>query len=145
MRGRFRWRSGAVVKVEMPNDHLATVFQFDRQAAVGGALDQIVVAESPVAVEPQANDVDRQSVARHRGLNIERPRLRIPAEHAPDAVVVVAACVDCGGVDDVSGVDGEDGSVEWGKLTVKNRGVEIVPLGWNGRTRWTKAGRECVT
>src|SRR5580698_2083498 len=144
MCGRFRRGSSAVLKVEMPNDHLSAILQFDRQAAVGRPLNQIVVAESPVAVGPKTNDVDRKGVAGHRGLNIERSRLRIPAEYTPDAVVVVPACVDCSGVDGVSGVDGEDRRIEGGKLTVENRRVEVVALRWSGRTRRTKAGSERV-
>src|SRR6202012_470629 len=115
---------GAGRAVEMPADAFAVVFHLDGEIAVHRALVEAVIASGPVAIEDEFFNVDDEDVAGHGAGDKERACLRIAAERALDAVEVVAAGVDGGGVDDVSGVDGEDGFVERGDLAVEDGGGE---------------------
>ena len=122
----------------MPDDGLPTVLHLDCKPAVGGAFDQIVVADRPVAVEAEAQDVHDEGVGRHSRLNIEGTGVRIAAKHSPDVVVVGAAGVNGRSVDRISRFDGKDRRVEGRELAVEDGGGELMVLGRRGGTRRTK-------
>ena len=114
--------------IEMPADAFADIFHLDGQTAVEGALVHAVVADGPVAVEGELLDVDDEDVAGHGSGDEKGAGLRVAAEGALGAAEVVAAGVNCRGVDGVSGVDREDGFVECGDLTVEDGWGELVAL-----------------
>ena len=136
--GGVAGRGGAVGEVEAPGNGLAGVFHADGEVAVEGALDDGVVAAGGGAVEAEADDVDDEGVSGGGGLDVEGAGLGVATGNALDVMLVVAAGVDGGGVDGVTGVYCQDGFVEGRELTVEDGGGELVALGRRGGTRRNK-------
>ena len=91
----FLWCRDAFCRVQMPANILTAVFAFDGEVAVNAAIDNVVVAHRPIAVQAQADNVHDKRVAGNRRFNIERPRFRIASKNACHPFFVGAACVHC--------------------------------------------------
>src|SRR6185312_13077549 len=60
--------------------------------------------------------------------NVKGPGFRVAADNTGDAMFILSAGIDGGGVDGVAGRDPEDGLVERGELTIEGRRCELVAL-----------------
>src|SRR6185312_2071203 len=118
--GLFR-RRGSVSQVELPADLFAVVAGRDGDVAVEAAIDDVVVALRPVAVKFEPYDVHYGRGAGVGSNNVIGPGFRVAADDTANAMFVLSAGIDGGGVDRVAGRDFEDGLVERGELTIEGR------------------------
>src|SRR5580704_7769730 len=100
-------------------------------AVVGseGAAHQALVAHSPVAIQSQTLDADREDVAGHRTFHVERTGQRIPAKNAHHGVFVGAARIDAGGMDRIARPDMEHRFDRAGEFSLELARNEVMSLG----------------
>ena len=128
----------------MPPDRLTAVLHLHGKIAVQAPAHDGVVADGPVAIQTQPRQMDRQGVAGRGGLDIERSGFGIAAQNARHALLVGAARVHGGGVDGVSGSDGEHRFIRGRELAIERGRRKFVPLGRSGRALRNQGGRELV-
>src|SRR5215469_6002206 len=128
----------------MPTHVLAGIFHLHGKITIQPAVNYAVVTDSPVTIQTQPREVDNQRVSGHGGLNIKRPGFRISAHYALHAFFICAASIHRGGVDGISGPDGEHGFVPCRELAIKSCGRKFMPLGRPGAALRDELRRELV-
>src|SRR5205823_7503387 len=126
--GRLFRRRHAALPIEVPSDVLEAVLHLDGEIRPQRAVHDPVVADRPVAIEPDAVQAYDENVSGHRRLDVERPRLRIAAEHARDPLFIGAASVYRGRVNGVTGPDMEHRWIRGGELAMKGGRHKLVAL-----------------
>src|SRR5262249_49959842 len=90
---------------QVPAGGLEAVLPLYGELPAERAPDDPVVAGRPVPIQADASETDREHVAWHRRLDVERTGLRIAAEHARDAMLIDTSSVHGRGVHRVAGPD----------------------------------------
>src|SRR5580698_8269636 len=121
----------------MPKNRLACVLLGNRQIGVNAATIKIVIADGPVAIKPQSNNMDRERITWRSALDKKGTRFRITSKNSLYTVCVSAAGINGCGVNCVAGHNGHRRLRSGRKSVIELRGNEFARLSG----RWGQCGQ----
>src|SRR3954471_5711020 len=101
LRRAFR-RAEPSLAIEMPADVLEPVLHLHRELRVQRTRDDPIVADRPIAIQPDTGQMNDKHIAGQGGLDVERSGLRITAEDASDPAFIRPTRVDSGRLDGIA-------------------------------------------